>query len=70
MTRNATHPKNVLVGVTHRGSVCASHPAAPGSILGIPKNFSETLILDVADINRRHFLKCGKLEYVYQTIYY
>ena len=30
----------------HRGSGLASNPAAPGSILGIPKNFS----LDVAEI--------------------
>ena len=29
----------------HRGSVTASHPAAPGSILGVPKNFSEFLML-------------------------
>ena len=45
----------------HRGSVRISRPAAPGSILGIPKNVSdEILILDVAEINRRHFLECGK----------
>ena len=25
----------------HRGSIGASHPAAPGSILGVPKNFSD-----------------------------
>ena len=43
----------------HRGSVRTSHPAAPGSILGNSKNFSEE-ILDVAEINRRHFLECGK----------
>ena len=30
----------------HRGSICASHPAAPGLILGVPKNLS----LDVAEI--------------------
>ena len=30
--------------VKHRGSILASHPAAPGLILSIPKNFS----LDVA----------------------
>ena len=31
-----------LVGwaTSHRGSILASHPAAPGSILGVPKNFS------------------------------
>ena len=30
----------------HRETIPASHPAAPGSILNIPNNFS----LDVADI--------------------
>ena len=30
----------------HRGSVLASHPAALGSILGVPKNS----ILDVAEL--------------------
>ena len=29
-----------------RGSILASHPSAPSSILGVPKNFS----LDVAEI--------------------
>ena len=29
----------------HRGSVLAFHPAAPGSVLGVPKNFSEFLML-------------------------
>ena len=33
----------------HRGSVVASHPATPGSILGIPNNL---IILDVAKIYR------------------
>ena len=30
----------------HRGSILASYPVAPGSILSLPKNFS----LDVAEI--------------------
>ena len=34
----------------HRGSVHASHPAAPGSILGVPE---EILSLDVAEIRGR-----------------
>ena len=40
----------------HRGSVCISHPAAKGLILGIPENFFESKIdyLDVAEIDRRH----------------
>ena len=37
-----------LLGVAyHRGSIRASHPAAPGLILGVPKN---VFILDVAEI--------------------
>ena len=32
-------------GAEHRGSISASHPAAPGSILGIPKHFSKFLML-------------------------
>ena len=35
-----------LGAALHRGSILASHPAAPGSILGVPKNFS----IDVAEI--------------------
>ena len=32
------------------------HPAAPVSIPGIPKHFSEELfILDVAKVNRQHY---------------
>ena len=32
---------NILWGTTlHRESVCASNPAAPGSILGVPEDFS------------------------------
>ena len=47
--------------VLHRGNVRASHPTAPDSILGIPLNFSEEKIfIDVAEINQRHFLECGK----------
>ena len=34
--------------VQHKGSVFASHPTAPGLILGIP----EELSLDVVEINR------------------
>ena len=30
----------------HRSSILADHPAAPGLILGVPKNFS----LDVVEI--------------------
>ena len=30
----------------HIGSILASHPAAPGSILSVPKNFS----VDVAEL--------------------
>ena len=28
----------------HRGSILASHPVAPGSILGVPKNLSLMLL--------------------------
>ena len=47
----------------HRGSICASHPSALGSIPSVPMIISH----DVAEINRRH-LECVKLEYVDQTI--
>ena len=43
--------KTIKNPALHRGSLCAFHPAAPGLILGIPKNF---LILDVAKIDQRH----------------
>ena len=36
-------------------SILASRPAAPGSILGVPKIFSEK-ILDVVDIYRQRVL--------------
>ena len=36
----------IMGGGLHRGSILATHPAAPGLILGILKNFS----LDVAEI--------------------
>ena len=36
-------------------SILASHPAAPGSILGVPKIFSEK-ILDVVEIYRQRAL--------------
>ena len=39
--------------VTLKGKIVASHKAAPGSILGIPKNFS----LDVAEIYCRRCLE-------------
>ena len=43
-----------LTTAYHRGSVCASHPAIPGSILGVPDFFK----FDVADIYReRHCLE-------------
>ena len=51
-------------------SVLASHPAAPGSILGVPKDLFISygyLVFDVAEINQRQFLECGKLEYVDRT---
>ena len=48
------------LGVEHTGSISASNPAAPGSILGFPKIFSEELFIDVAEINQRYFLECGK----------
>ena len=35
------------------GSILASHPAAPGLVLGVPKN----LFFDVAEINLRHWLE-------------
>ena len=45
---------------------------APGSILGVTKNFSDDFfrrfILDAAETNRRHFLECVKLENVDRTI--
>ena len=61
-------------GQHNRGSVYASQPAPLGSILGIPKNFSEKLflkkfVLDVAEIKHRHS-ECGKLEYVDRIIKY
>ena len=43
-------------GALHRRCTYASHSEAPGSIL------------DVAEINRQHFLENGKLEYVDWTI--
>ena len=44
----------ILTTAYHRGSVCASHPAIPGSILGVPDFFK----FDVADIYReRHCLE-------------
>ena len=39
--------------ISQMGGILAWHPAAPGSILGIFKNFS----LDVAEIYRRHDLE-------------
>ena len=42
----------------HRGGILDSHPAAPGSILGVPQNFN---ILDVVEINQQH-LGSGKLK--------
>ena len=61
-----------LGGIAQR-SIRTFHPVAPGLILGIAKNFCDKLrlkefILDVAEIKRRHFLECGKLEHVVQTI--
>ena len=49
----------------HRGSIFASHPVAPGSILCVPK-----IYFDVAEIYRRHWLEeSGKrLENVDGTI--
>ena len=49
----------------HRGSIFASHPAAPGSILSVPKVY-----FDVADIYRQQWLEgSGKrLENVDGTI--
>ena len=43
--------------VLHKGSVFASHPTAPGLILGI----SVELSLDVAKIHRRHCTAQNKL---------
>ena len=35
-------------------SVLALHPAAPGSILGVPKDFPMEISFDVAEIYRQH----------------
>ena len=46
---NPADGKIVLLGVRaaqHTGKILASHPEAPGLILGVPKNFS----LDVDEI--------------------
>ena len=37
-------------GAQHRGSVRTSHPAGPGSILGVSKIFFEFEFLDVVEI--------------------
>ena len=39
-------------GAQHRGSACASQPAAPGLILGIPKNVSKFfMFLRLVDVS-------------------
>ena len=40
-----------------RGSILASHPAAPDSIPSIPQKFSKEKNIDVAEVNQRHWLK-------------
>ena len=41
----------------HRGSILASHPAAPGLIPSIPENFFIGTIIDVAYVNQRPWLE-------------
>ena len=36
-------------------SVLASHPAAPGSILGVPEDFPMEISFDVAEIYWQHY---------------
>ena len=55
-------------------SVLDSHPAARVRFSAFPKiyflrkfNSKRSLVFDVAEINRRQFLECGKLEYVDRT---
>ena len=48
---------NKIVGAAkHRGCIPVSHPAAPGLILGMPKNIS----LDIAEIYCQHYLEQWK----------
>ena len=60
--KGRTNSEKSLVGLEaakHSGSVRASHPAAPGSILGVPKIFSEIIsqkITDVVEIYRHRAL--------------
>ena len=42
----------------HRGSILASHPAAPGSIPSIPTNFSmERVSILVGEVNQQRWLE-------------
>ena len=54
----------------HVGSILASHPAAPCSILSVPQIFTEEnlSIIDAAEVNQRHLLEDSGLKMLMEPI--